>query len=701
MTDFVRRAPLRFTLTAFALAALSACSKPAAPPADAANASKAAAEQKAPTAPLVSGIDKTNFDTAVRPQDDLFRAVNGAWLAKTEIPADKSNYGSFTKLDDDSEANLRVIIEAAAAKAEKTAGSEEQKVGDLYASFMDEAAIETLGVKAIAEEFAAIDAIKDSAGLLAGMGALAQVGVGVPIYPYVHQDAKDANQYTGDFYQAGLTLPDRDFYLLNDAKFKGIRADYLKHMETMLGLAGIETPAKAAKDILALETRIAKAHWDKVKNRDPVATYNRYLVADLAKLSKEIDWPLYLKAVGFDDQPAIVVSQPSFITAIGKELKATPLEMWKTYLKWHVLDAAAPSMSKALVDENFAFHGKILNGVQENRPRWKRGVEVVENALGEAVGKIYVEKHFPPEAKARMLTLVENLRKAYELSIKDLTWMSDATKQKALEKLAKFRVKIGYPNEWRDYSALEIKAGDLMGNLKRAAQFEYQRNLGKLGKPLDRNEWFMSPQTVNAYYNPEMNEIVFPAAILQPPFFDLNAEDAANYGGIGAVIGHEFSHGFDDQGSQYDGDGNLKSWWADEDRKKFEALTAALAKQYDAYEPIKGYPINGKFTLGENIADLAGLTIAAKAYQLSLGGQPAPVMDGLSGEQRLFMGWAQVWRRKYREENLINRIKTDPHSPSEFRANGTPLNVPSFYSAFGIKETDKMYKPEAERITIW
>ena len=716
MTASTPRTPVRFTLTAFALALLAACGKPAAPPAPAESAAKPVAEAPAVKAAPTSGIDKSNFDAAARAQDDLYRAVNGIWLNKTEIPADKSNYGSFTKLDDDSEANLRVIIEAAANNAARTAGSEEQKVGDLYAGFMDEAAIEAAGIKPIEAELTAIDAIKEKSELPAVMGHLARIGIGVPLYPYVHQDAKDATQTIGDFYQAGLGLPDRDYYLLPDAKFKTIREAYVKHVEAMLTLAGIAEPAKAAKDILALETRLAKAHWDKVKNRDPVATYNKYAAADLPKLTREFDWSAYLKAVGFDVIPAVVVSQPSFVTgfgkemkdasaeelvAFGKEMKATSLDIWKTYLKWHVVNSAAPYLSKAFVDENFAFTGKTLNGIQENRPRWKRGVEAVEGALGEVVGKIYVEKHFPPEAKARMLTLVENLKKAYEGSINSLSWMSDETKKKAQEKLAKFTVKIGYPDKWRDYSALEIKAGDLIGNLTRATEFEYQRNLNKLGKPIDRTEWGMTPQTVNAYYNPEMNEIVFPAAILQPPFFDMNAEDAVNYGGIGAVIGHEISHGFDDQGSQYDGDGNLKSWWTKDDRKKFDALTAQLAKQYDAYEPVKGYKLNGKFTLGENIADLGGLTIAEKAYKLSLNGAPAPEIDGFTGEQRLFMGWAQVWRRKYREENLLNRIKTDPHSPSEFRANGAVVNIPSFYTAFGVKETDKLFKPEKERITIW
>ncbi len=688
----------RFVLSAFALAALAACGKKEQPPA--ADVAPVAAVAPAPK-PVVSGIDKSHFDTATRAQDDLFRAVNGKWLDTFQIPADKSNYGSFTKLDDDAEAQLKSVIEEMAAKKEVAAGSEEQKIRDFYNAFMDEAKLEELGTKPLEATFAQVDALTDKTGISALIASLVREGYKMPLVPYVHQDNKNATQYIGDLYQYGLGLPDRDFYLLNDAKFKSIRDGYVAHIEKMLTLAGIKDAHKAAKDILALETRLAKSQWDKVENRDPVKGYNKLDAAALKKLTSEIDWPVYLKGVGFDSLPAIIVSQPSYITGLGKEIKTTSLDTWKLYFKWQVLNSAAPTLNKAFVDENFAFFGKTLNGIQEIRPRWKRGVEAAEGALGEALGKIYVAKYFPAENKARMEALVANLLKAYEGSINSLTWMSDESKKKALEKLGKFSVKIGYPNQWRDYSTLEVKAGDLAGNLARATAFDYQRNLNKLGKPIDRNEWGMTPQTVNAYYNPEMNEIVFPAAILQPPFFDVNADDAANYGGIGAVIGHEISHGFDDQGSQYDGDGNLNMWWTKEDRVKFDALGAKLAAQYDKYEPVKGYFVNGKFTLGENIGDLGGLTVSHKAYVLSLGGKEAPVIDGLTGDQRFFYGWSQVWARKYREENLLTRLKTDPHSPSEQRANGTPVNIPAFYSAFGVKEGDKMFKPEADRITIW
>jgi len=690
----------RFALSALALAALAACGKKEAPPAADAAAAPVVAAAPAPKV-LTSGIDASRFDPAARPQDDLFRAVNGKWLDTFEIPADKSNYGSFTKLDDDAEAQLKLLIEEMAAKKEVVAGSEEQKIRDFYNAFMDEAKLEELGIKPMEATFAKIDALTDKAALSALMAELVREGYETPLVPYVHQDNRKATEYIGDLYQSGLGLPDRDYYLLNDAKFKSIREAYVAHVEKMLTLAGIKDAGKAAKDIVALETRLAKAQWDKVENRDPVKVYNKLDVAGLKKLTSEIDWGVYLKGLGFDTLPAIIVSQPSYITGLGKEIKATSLDTWKIYLKWQALSSAAPYLNKAIVDENFAFNGKTLNGIQEIRPRWKRGVEAAEGALGEALGKLYVGKYFPPENKARMEALVANLLKAYEGSINSLTWMSDESKKKALEKLGKFTVKIGYPNQWRDYSALEVKAGDLAGNLARATAFDYQRNLNKLGKPIDRNEWGMTPQTVNAYYNPEMNEIVFPAAILQPPFFNVDADDAVNYGGIGAVIGHEISHGFDDQGSQFDGDGNLSMWWTKEDRAKFDALGAKLAAQYDTYEPVKGYHVNGKFTLGENIGDLGGLTVAHKAYVLSLGGKEAPVLDGLTGDQRFFYGWSQVWARKYREENLLTRLKTDPHSPSEQRANGTPVNIPAFYSAFGVKEGDKMFKPEADRITIW
>ena len=665
-------------------------------------ASDTAPTESASSVPAAgSGVDRALFDTSVRPQDDLYHAIDGTWLKNTPIPADKSNYGAFTKLADDAEAQLRSIIEELAAKAGKQPGSVEQKIGDYYAAFMDEAKAEQLGLAPIEPELARIAAIKDKKELPVLMAELVRKGVNVPLVPYVHQDPKDSTRYAGDFFQAGLGLPDRDFYLIADDKFKGIRASYLAHVQKMFELAKIDGAAQKAGSVLELETALAKAQWDKVENRDPVKTYNAYEPAKLAEVSRQIDWPQYLDAVGYGALKQVLISQPTYVAGFGKLLDSGSLEAWKTYLAWHVINAHAELLSAAFVDEDFAFNGKILNGQQEQRPRWKRGVGGVENSLGEAAGQIYVQRHFPAENKARIEQLVKNLIAAYAVAIDGLEWMSADTKKAAQEKLSKFTYKIGYPDVWRDYAALEVKAGDSVGNAQRAAAFGYDRDIAKLGKPIDRKEWHMTPQTVNAYYNPEMNEIVFPAAILQPPFFQADAEDAVNYGGIGAVIGHEISHGFDDQGSQYDGDGNLRMWWTDEDRKKFEALGNALAAQYDAYEPVKGYHVNGKFTLGENIADLGGLTIAHAAYLKSLGGKPSPVIDGFTGDQRFFIGWAQVWRRKYRDENLLNRLSTDPHSPSEYRCNGVVINVPAFGTAFEVKPEDKLFRTPEQRIKIW
>ena len=685
----------------FAAAALLPClvacggGKPApAPPAEPAASPKAAA-------PLKSGIDAANFDSSVRPQDDLYLATNGTWLKNTTIPPDKSNYGAFSLLADDAEKQMRTIVEELAAKTGKAPGSNEQKVGDFYASFMDEAQIEQLGIEPIKAELAQIDALTDKRDLPVLMATLSRAGIDVPLAAYVHQDAKDATRYAGDFFQGGLSLPNRDFYLIDDAKFAALRKGLVQHIEAMMKLAGMPDPAKGAAAVLALETQLAKHQWDKVELRDPVKRYNPYPAAKLADLTKAIDWPRFLEASGYAKLETVLISQPTYVTQLGKMMDGLPLDQWKTYLKWQVLGARADDLPKAFVDESFAFFGKTLNGIEENEPRWKRGVGSVESALGESVGQLYVDRHFPAENKARMEALVKNLIRAYGQAIDELTWMSPDTKKAAQEKLAKFTTKIGYPNRWRDYTKLEVVAGDAVGNSRRAAAFEYQREIDKLGQPIDREEWGMTPQTVNAYYNAEMNEIVFPAAILQPPFFDAGAEDAVNYGGIGAVIGHEISHGFDDKGSQYDGDGNLRMWWTAEDRAKFEALGAKLAAQYDRYEPVKGYHVNGKFTLGENIADLGGLTIAHRAYELSLDGKPGPVLDGLTADQRFFQGWAQVWRRLYRDENLLNRLKTDPHSPSEYRCNGVVVNVPEFQEAFAVKPEDRLHSTADSRIKIW
>lgn len=660
-------------------------------------------ERRPPTLPPApqSGIDRSHFDPAVRPQDDLYRATNGRWLARTQIPADKSNYGAFTQLADAAEAQLRSIIEALATRTDKEPGSVEQKVGDYYAAYMNEAAIDARGLAPLHGDWAAIDALDDPRRLPLLMAELDRKGIGMPLASWVHQDAQDPTRYAGDLYQAGLTLPNRDFYLIEDDKFAALRQAYRDHVEKMLALAEFDRPDAAADTVLDLETQIARLQWDKVELRDPVKRYNPYPRAKLAGLAAFIDWPAYLEAVGYGELDTVLISQPSYVQGLDRLLQTVPLTQWKTWLRWKVLHSDADILPPAFVDEDFAFFGTVLNGIQENRPRWKHGVSAVESALGEAVGQIYVERHFPADSKRRMEAMVKQLIRAYAIAIDELTWMSPQTKLAAREKLSKFTYKIGYPDRWRDYSSLDVKADDLYGNRRRATIFEYDRNIAKLGGPIDRQEWGMTPQTVNAYYNAEKNEIVFPAAILQPPFFNVEAEDAVNYGGIGAVIGHEISHGFDDKGSQYDGDGRLRMWWTAEDRERFEALGAQLAAQYGDYEPVPGYKVNGRYTLGENIADLGGVTVAHQAYHLSLKGAEPPVIDGLTADQRFFMGWAQVWRRLYREENLLTLLKTAPHSPSEFRCNGVVTNLPPFYEAFGVQPGDGLYSAPQMRIKIW
>jgi len=685
---------------------IAACSGPNEPAKTADAAKPAPAAPVAPAAlaaptPLVSGVNKENMNPLVRPQDDFYKYVNGYWLENAKIPDDKPMFGSFVKLDDDAKAAVRTVIEDA-AKNPEGGDADKKKIADLYASFMDEPALETLGLKPLEGEFAKIDALTDKKQIPALIAHYHEIGVTAPYAAGVHQDNKDSTKYVVDFFQDGLGLPDRDYYLQDDAKLKAIRGEYAKFMEKMLGMSGDKTAAADAKDVLALETDLAKVQWTKVETRDPIKAYNKETFADLAKLSPGYDWKSYLTAAGVDGKvDYVIVSQPTYITGFDKILAKTPLPVLKSYFRWHVLASYAPYLSKDWVDTRFSFYGTALRDVPQNRPRWQRGVNVVQGALGEAVGKLYVAKFFPPESKARMDQLVKNLLAAYKQSIDTLDWMSPDTKKAAQEKLAKFMPKIGYPDKWRDYSALVVKKDDLVGNVMRGNEFEYQRNLNKLGKPVDRSEWGMTPQTVNAYYNPELNEIVFPAAILQPPFFDAKADDAVNYGGIGAVIGHEISHGFDDQGAQYDGDGNLRDWWTKEDHEKFKAKTAALVAEYGAFEPVPGFHSNGELTLGENIADNSGLAISYKAYQISLGGKPAPVIDGYTGDQRFYLGFGQIWQAKLRDKFAIELVKSDPHSIPIDRVRGTLVNQPGFYKAFDIKPEDKMYVAPEKRTTIW
>jgi predicted metalloendopeptidase len=660
----------------------------------------------APTTTLQSGVDLKYVDRSVRPQDDLYRYLNGKWLDTFQLPADKGSYGSFTYVDDATQEQLRGIVDGLvqtqAPAGAGNDGAEVRKITDLYASFMDEARLEALGLKPLQAEFAAIDAIADRSEIPALIAHLNRIGAGAPFDFYVNQDARNSLQYAVIVHQSGLGMPDRDYYLKDDAKLKEARAKYLAHIAKMQGMAGDAEAEAHAAAILDLETALAQLQWTRVENRDPIKTYNKTPIADLPKLMPGYDWRRYVRATDIAGKvDSVIISQPSYFSGLDKLMTTTPLPVWKVYFKWHVLSAAAPYLSKPFVDERFMFNGTVLKGIPENRARWKRGIALLDDAVGEALGKLYVEKYFPPQNKARMETLVRNLLDAYRRDIDTLDWMSPGTKKGAQEKLAKLVTKIGYPDTWRDYGALEISRDDLWGNVVRANGFEYKRNLDKLGKPVDRNEWQMTPQTVNAYYNPPMNEIVFPAAILQPPFFNVQADDAVNYGGIGAVIGHEISHGFDDNGSQYDADGNLHDWFTQEDHEKFNAKTRALVAQYDAYEPVPGFHVNGELTLGENIADNSGLAIAYKAYHLSLAGRAAAVVDGFTGDERLYLGWVQVWRGKVREAEAMQRVKTDPHSPPAVRGTAPVVNQDGFYAAFGVKEGDKMYLPPERRVNIW
>ena len=651
-------------------------------------------------APPRSGVDRSGVDDSVRAQDDFFRHVNGGWIRKTEIPADKSRWGTFDQLIEESDAAIRAIVEEA-EHSDAPAGSEARKVGDLYKSFMDEARVDELGIKPLADDLAAVDALTDAKGLIALLGTLQRQGVGGVFWAGVDVDAKKSDQYVVYMGQSGISLPDESYY--RDPKYQEIREAFVAHVERMLALAGVAEPKAAAAKVMELETAIAKHHWDRVKRRDRTLTYNKKTFAELETLAPAVDWKAWFANQGVKELEEVVVSQPDFLAAASRLIEDVPLEDWRAWLRWKLIHAAADYLSKPFVDEDFAFFGRTLSGTPELPARWKRGAKLVSSAMGEAVGKLYVEKHFPPAAKDRMKELVENLVAAYRESIGSLDWMSPETRAKALEKLAKFTPKIAYPDVWRDYSKLQIQPDDLLGNVRRADAFENDRQVAKLGKPIDRNEWEMTPQTVNAYYNPNQNEIVFPAAILQPPFFDATADDAVNYGAIGAVIGHEIGHGFDDQGSKSDGDGNMTDWWTEADRKEFDARAGKLIEQYGGFEPkqLPGQKVDGALTIGENIGDLGGLSIAYKAYRRSLDGKEAPVIDGLTGDQRFFLGWAQAWRTKFRDAELSRRLATDPHSPAEFRCNGVVRNIPAFHEAFHVKEGDGLWLAPEDCVRIW
>ncbi len=657
------------------------------------------AAHAAVAAPPGSGLDPAGFDPAVRVQDDLFGAANGVWLQKTEIPGDKAEYGAWVLLADQSDRRVRAIIEALTAKPQK-AGTVEQKIAAFYSAFTDTKTIDRAGLKPAKAALDSIAAIRTPADLARWLG-LAQGQVDTPIGLWVLPDFKDPGTNRAVTWQGGLGMPDRDYYLKDDDRLASARAAYGVYLTKLATLAGERQPKAMAERVLALETRIAQAHWTKVDNRDPGKIYNPMTQEDLARIAPGFDWPVFIASGGLAGIDRLSVSQPSTATEIAKLYGEVGLDRWREYLKLRVLDENASVLPKPFRDARFAFRGMVLTGAKVDRPRWQRGVAEVNDALGEAVGQVYVARHFPPGHKQRMRELVDNLMAAYGASIDGLSWMSPTTKAAARDKLSKYMLKIGYPDKWRDFSGLEVRAGDAMGNRVRSGRFEWQRIAAKAGKPVDRAEWGMTPQTVNAYYNPTLNEIVFPAAILQPPFFDVTADDAVNYGAIGAIIGHEISHGFDDKGSQFDGDGNLRNWWTDEDRKAFDAIGEKLVAQYEAYGPIPGKKLNGKLTLGENIADLSGLQVAYKAYLRSLDGKPAPVIDGYTGPQRFFLGWSQAWREKTRDERALQLLTVDPHSPPRFRANGAAINHDGYHEAFGTKPGDAMWKPVEARIRIW
>jgi putative endopeptidase len=647
-----------------------------------------------------SGLLLENMNKDIRPGDDFNAFVNGTWIVGNEIPADRASNSVGLIVHEQATSNVKIIIEEA-ANGDFAKGSDEQKVGALYASYMDMDTRNQLGVGPLETEHAKIETLENHEQLAVYFAEVNKVGVDLPFALAQYVDFKNPNTYMMYTWQAGLGLPDREYYFEEGERSEEIRNAYVAHIEKMFAKAGMTDGESAAKMIMALETRMAAEHMKKEKTRDMVALYNKIPLDELPALMPDFAWDAYLDTAAISGIDGLVVTQLDHMRALNDIIKDTSMDDWKTYLSWKVLDASASLLSEELDQQNFEFYSKTLRGIEQPLPRWKRAVANVNGNLGEVVGKVYVARHFPPEAKEQMLELVNNLIKAYEISIKELDWMGDETKAQALDKLSKFTPKIGYPDNWEDYSRLEIEADDLVGNMQRSNLFVYEKNLARQGGPVDKSEWNMTPQTVNAYYNPPLNEIVFPAAILQPPFFDLTVDQAVNYGAIGAVIGHEIGHGFDDSGSTFDGDGVLRNWWTDEDKAEFEKRTSRLIEQYSEFKPFDDLNVNGEFTLGENIGDLGGLSIALLAYELSLDGKEAPVLDGYTGEQRVFIGYAQAWLGKSRDEALRQQINTDPHSPRQYRVNGVVRNVPEFYEAFDIAETDELYLAPEDRVKIW
>ena len=697
--------PMRLRTSALLLSlAAGGCATTAPPP----------AERPTETTPAVGvadpgalGIDVSAMDRSVRPQDDLFRYVNGTWLETVEIPGDKSRYGSFDVLRERSEADVRAIIEDAAAG--RVTDPDAQKIGAYYAAYMDSARVERLGLSPLQSDFERIDAVDDKAALMRYFAENRRSFGPAPLAAFVGTDARNSGRNVMTLWQSGTGLPDRSYYL--EDRFAEARDGYVNYVETIYDLAGWDDGAAAAQTVLDLETKLAQAQWTRIQNRDPEARYNPTATADLATMYPSLQLAGMMRQLGVESLPdTVIVGQPSYLAALDEIVQDVPLADWKTWARFRTVSEASGLLPAAYGDASFAFYGQQLQGQTQDRPRWKKAVGATSGTMGEAVGRIYVGRHYPQAAADRMAELIENLRTAFRQSINGNPWMTDATKAEALDKLENYVYKIGYPDEWEDYGDLEVSPADLVGNARAAASWATDDNLADLGRAPDRAEWGMTPQTVNAYYNPAFNEIVFPAAILQPPFFDVQADDAVNYGGIGAVIGHEFSHGFDDQGSQYDADGNLRDWWTETDRAEFEARADRLVAQYDAYAPFPDANVQGRLSLGENIGDLSGLTMAYRAYRLALdddgdgvvsADEEAPVIDGFTGDQRFFMGWAQVWRTLYRDEALRQQLQTGPHSPGEYRANGPLAHIPAFYDAFDVEPGDDLYLAPEDRIVLW
>ncbi|GHA76535.1 M13 family metallopeptidase [Pontibacter akesuensis] len=658
---------------------------------------------EAPAMNMGRGIDLANLDTTANPCEDFYQYANGGWLANNPIPASESRWGSFNELADKNNAVLRELLLEASSNTTAPKGSAAQLIGDYYAVGMDSVAANQAGIKPIQPELDKIKSIKTTDDLIKTVADLKTKGISGFFSMYVSQDDKVSTQYALQAGQGGLGLPDRDYYLKDDERSKTIRTAYQEHLRNTFQLLGDDAAAaqKKAQTVMRIETKLAEASKARVDLRDPYANYNKMTIQEFAKQNPNLKISQMLTNMGATAAKEIIVGQPAFFKELNAMLKSVPVEDWKTYTRWHLARTMAPYLSQDFVQENFNFYGKVLSGAKEMQPRWKRVLRATDSALGEALGQLYVEKTFSPEAKQKAITMVNNLQEAFKEHVRDLEWMSDETKQRALQKLDAFAVKIGYPDKWEDYKGLDISRDSYAANVMRASQFAFRDNIGKIGKPVDREEWFMSPPTVNAYYNPSMNEIVFPAGILQPPFFDPNADDAVNYGGMGAVIGHELTHGFDDQGAKYDYQGNLKDWWSTADLEKFNARASAVADQYDQYTVLDNLHVNGRLTLGENIADIGGLNIAYTALQKALENNNPEKIAGLTPEQRFFLAWAQIWRVNMRDEAQNQQILTDPHSPGRFRTNGPLANMPQFYEAFGCEPSDPMVRSDQERIKIW